>query len=93
MVAGSFSEHVETNTFESELHGFGKFLRTAAIYGPNAAGKTNLLLALQFMQRLILNSLEPPREIDCAFSVYAFEGIGTEAERIRNLVCSKRREI
>src|SRR5229473_6591891 len=56
MVADSFPQHLDTNTFESGLRGFGPFLRSAAVYGPNAAGKTNLLRALQFMQSLVLNS-------------------------------------
>jgi AAA15 family ATPase/GTPase len=56
MVAASFAEHTGTNTFDSKLRGFGQVLRSAALYGPNAAGKTNLLLALQFMQGMILQS-------------------------------------
>jgi AAA15 family ATPase/GTPase len=56
MVAGASSEHLQSNTFKSRLNGFGHFLRTSAIYGPNAAGKTNLLRALQFMQSLVINS-------------------------------------
>src|SRR5258708_111956 len=55
-VAGSFSEHRDSNTFDPKLPGFGRLLRSCAIYGPNAAGKTNLLRALQFLQGLILNS-------------------------------------
>jgi len=56
MVGASFSERLETNTFHSGLSGFSRVLRSAAIYGPNAAGKTNLLRALQFMQSLVLTS-------------------------------------
>lgn len=55
MAASAASKHAE-NTFSAGLKGFGRFLRTAAIYGPNAAGKTNLLRALQFMQTLVINS-------------------------------------
>ncbi len=33
-----------------------RLLRTTAIYGPNAAGKTNLLIALSAMQAMIRNS-------------------------------------
>ena len=56
MAAGNLKEHAESNTFLSGLKGFGAFLRSSAIYGPNAAGKTNLLLALRFMQQLVLAS-------------------------------------
>lgn len=56
LVASTLSDHAETNVFSSGLKGFGSFVRTAAIYGPNAAGKTNLLKALQFMQQLVLSS-------------------------------------
>lgn len=33
-----------------------ELVRTAAIYGPNASGKTNLVKALQTMQRIVVNS-------------------------------------
>lgn len=33
-----------------------RVLRSAAIYGPNASGKTNLLLALRAMQQIVVNS-------------------------------------
>jgi hypothetical protein len=56
MVASSLSEHTDTNTFDPKLAGFSRFLRTSVIYGPNAAGKTNLLRALQFVQSLVINS-------------------------------------
>jgi hypothetical protein len=56
MVAGSFAEHTKTNTFDSGLKGFDRFVRSAIIYGPNAAGKTNLLRAIQFVQVLVVSS-------------------------------------
>ena len=43
MVAGSYPEHRETNTFDPKLPGFGRLVRSAAVYGANAAGKSNLL--------------------------------------------------
>jgi uncharacterized protein len=55
MVASTVSGH-DTNTFDPKLIGFRRFLRSAGIYGPNAAGKTNLLLALQFVQGFVVNS-------------------------------------
>lgn len=44
-----------------------KLLRVAAIYGPNASGKTNLLFGLRFMRNAVKNSQtkwEPRAEID-----------------------------
>lgn len=56
MVAEPFAELRESNTFRSGLKGFSPFLRSAAIYGPNAAGKTNLLRAVEFMQQMVVHS-------------------------------------
>lgn len=56
MVAGAYPEHGGTNTFDPGLPGFARLLRSGAVYGSNAAGKTNLLRALQFIQSLVLNS-------------------------------------
>lgn len=47
---------MESNTFDPRLPGFTRFLRSSVVYGPNAAGKTNLLRALQFVQALVVNS-------------------------------------
>ncbi|HZZ33122.1 MAG TPA: ATP-binding protein [Phenylobacterium sp.] len=56
MVASRLAEHADTHTFESGLAGFERLLATSVIYGPNASGKTNLLLALQIMQQTVLTS-------------------------------------
>jgi uncharacterized protein len=56
MVAAPLPEHKNTNTFDSGLKGSDRLLRSAVIYGPNAAGKTNLLRAMQFMQAFIIGS-------------------------------------
>lgn len=56
LVAGTGKEHLGQNTFDSGLPGFPRLLRSAVIYGANAAGKTNLLRALQFMHGLVLGS-------------------------------------
>jgi uncharacterized protein len=60
MVAGRFTEHIDANTVAAEIPGFDRFLRSSVIYGANAAGKTNLLRALQLMQTLVLNSATAP---------------------------------
>lgn len=56
LVMGQGKELLDENTFDSGLPGFPRLLRSAVIYGANAAGKTNLLKALQYMQALVLNS-------------------------------------
>ena len=50
------SKELDQNTFTpSELPGLG-LLISAAIYGPNAAGKSNLLLALRTMKDIVVES-------------------------------------
>jgi AAA15 family ATPase/GTPase len=56
MVSAAQPEHLESNTFDSGLRGFDRLLRTAVVFGPNAAGKTNLMRALQFVQSFVLTS-------------------------------------
>ncbi|HWJ36817.1 MAG TPA: ATP-binding protein [Steroidobacteraceae bacterium] len=56
MIAGRFTEHTATNTVDTGLTGFDRFIRSAVVYGANAAGKTNLLRALQLVQSLVVNS-------------------------------------
>ncbi len=53
MVASKNKELIDSNTFDKSGM---KLLRAAAIYGPNAAGKTNLLLALDVMTRIVSRS-------------------------------------
>jgi uncharacterized protein len=60
MVASSAKEHLETHTIGSGISELGRLVRSAAIYGPNAAGKTNLLRAIQFVQGLVVNSATTP---------------------------------
>jgi uncharacterized protein len=60
MVAGPAKEHLETHTIDSGISELGRLVRSAAIYGANAAGKTNLLRAIQFMQSLVVNSATTP---------------------------------
>jgi len=49
-------ELIEANTFRAEAANEYDLLRSAAIYGPNAGGKTNFLQALRAMQKIVLNS-------------------------------------
>lgn len=57
MVSSNYYKELEdTNCFDSKLPGFSKLLHAAVIYGPNAAGKSNLLHAIHFMRKFILRS-------------------------------------
>lgn len=46
----------ESNLFGTPIKGSLKLLKSAVIYGPNAAGKSNLISALGFMHRFVLDS-------------------------------------
>jgi hypothetical protein len=72
MTSGAGSEFRESNTFDPALGDFPRLLRSAAIYGPNAAGKTNLLRALQFMQSFVLNSASTSASILHPHSPFQF---------------------
>ena len=62
LVGASIKEHLKSNTFDSGLKGFDRLLRSAVIYGANAAGKTNLMRAIQFMQALVISSAASPAQ-------------------------------
>jgi AAA15 family ATPase/GTPase len=55
MVASSAKELASTNTFTPDGNG-PTTLRSAVIYGPNAAGKSNLLEAAAFLQNFVVGS-------------------------------------
>lgn len=56
LVKGKGDELSTQNTFESHAPATGELLRSAVIYGPNAAGKTSLINALATMKNLVSNS-------------------------------------
>jgi uncharacterized protein len=56
MSASSAKEHRSKNCFDSGIEGLPQLLKSAVVYGPNAAGKTNLLRAMHFMQVMVLTS-------------------------------------
>lgn len=55
-VADSAKELQEENTFSSELSQLPRLVKSAAIYGANAAGKSNLIRAIAFMPDFVKNS-------------------------------------
>jgi len=50
------NERTETNTFTALAVNEFDLLRSAAIYGPNAGGKSNFLRAMQAMKKIVLES-------------------------------------
>lgn len=55
--AKPFKEQENSNTFDiATKESLPRLLRSAAIYGPNASGKTNLVRAMHFMEELVLDS-------------------------------------
>lgn len=59
MVKAKGGELTETNTFNPETPATGDLLRSAAIYGANAAGKSNLISALRTMTDIVVGSASP----------------------------------
>lgn len=56
LVRGKGDELADTHSFEPSISGATPLLRSAAIYGPNASGKSNLLRALLAMRHTVINS-------------------------------------
>lgn len=56
LVKGKGEELVGSNSFKAGLANELELLRSAAIYGPNASGKSNFLRALRTMRLIVLES-------------------------------------
>lgn len=58
MVAGNAAKDKELadNAFDSSIPKLGSLLKSAVIYGPNAAGKSNLVAAVAFVEAMVLGS-------------------------------------
>lgn len=72
LVSDSGREFQQTNTV-SVLEDKLDLLRSAAIYGANAAGKSNLIKALQAMKNIILASAQGQRGLDLPITPYLFD--------------------
>lgn len=57
MLATNFKEHPNF-TFDSMGDGKLKLLRSTVIYGPNASGKSNIIMAIDALQDLIITSTD-----------------------------------
>jgi len=54
--SAAIKELQEQNTFSTDLAALPRMLRSAVIYGPNAAGKSSFILAMAFMKDRVINS-------------------------------------
>ena len=57
MLSTKQKEHLDTHTFTSDASSKMSLLKTAAIYGANAAGKSNFIKALKTMQEIVVYSM------------------------------------
>lgn len=62
MVADKDASHEQSNCMRSDISAIPKLLRAAALYGPNASGKSNLIQALLFMRGMVETSAVGIRE-------------------------------
>lgn len=62
MTADTKPELRDQNTFNSGVSGVPDLLRSAVVYGPNAAGKSNLVQAMRFMQDFVILSAKESQE-------------------------------
>jgi uncharacterized protein len=79
MVPAAAKEHIETHTSPSGVKEPERLVRSAVIYGPNAAGKSNVLRALQFMQRAVVTSAIAPPTAESPYDPFRLSSATREA--------------
>jgi len=62
LACSKYFKEVKESCFDTEIAGLPKLLRSVAIYGPNASGKSNLLSSLNKMRTLVLSSAKKIQE-------------------------------
>lgn len=62
LTANTSTELQEENTFVSPVSNIPRLLRSSVVYGPNAAGKSNLVQAIAFMKGFVLSSAKESQE-------------------------------
>jgi AAA15 family ATPase/GTPase len=73
MVATAAKELREFNCLDTKLPGVPSLVRSAVIYGPNAAGKTNVLRAMLTMQQIVLTSANTQQGAKLNVQPFAFD--------------------
>lgn len=67
-------EGLNTHAFATGVENIPPVLKTAAIYGANASGKSNLLKAIQFMRSFVIQTVTNPSVVpNAAFSPFLFD--------------------
>lgn len=61
LVLAKGDELADSNSFQPGAPATTSLLRSAAIYGPNAAGKSNLLRAMRTMKKMVMDSAKGQR--------------------------------
>ena len=66
LLAGSDKDHAETNIAKTGIASLPRALRSSVVYGANASGKSNLLLAMQYMRLVVMQSfsLQPTQKFN-----------------------------
>lgn len=72
LVANNDPSLQESNCLSSGLNAIPKLARSAVIYGPNASGKSNLILAMALMRDVVVNSAVAVREGDKYTNIIPF---------------------
>ena len=62
LAANTSTELHEENSFVSPVSNLPRLLRSSVVYGPNAAGKSNLIQAISFMKGFVLSSAKESQE-------------------------------
>lgn len=62
LVASPATELQEQNSFTTSENGVPRLLRSVAIYGPNASGKSNVIEAIKFMRSFVTESSKEGQE-------------------------------
>jgi len=81
--ANTTTELQEENTFPSPVSNLPRLLRSAVVYGPNAAGKSNFVKAIDFMKKFVLSSAKESQEgekINVTPFLFSEESRGTPSE-------------
>lgn len=63
MVASTDKTMQDTHVVETDIKAVPRLLKTAAIYGANASGKSTVIKALDFMRRMMLESSSPTHKL------------------------------
>jgi len=64
MVPGPIKEPAERHVFGTGYKSEPQLLQSSAVYGPNAAGKSNLVLAIAFFKEFVITSAKEKQEGD-----------------------------